>query len=882
MKSPFKFLDPFEPEDKHVFFGRETETKELYNLVTKNRLTFVYGPSGTGKTSLVQCGLSSRFGGVDWLPLFVRRGEDINVALRREIEKALGGEPAPADDMPTAVNALFNRYLRPVYLIFDQFEELFILGKPAEQQVFYDTIAELLDAELPCRLLFILREDYFGHLSQFEKAVPELYHRKLRVEAMGRENLRTVITGSCRVFDIGFDDHRRSPELIVDYIMAEKTPVHMPYVQVYLHMLYQEATGSGSGVQFSDAVIRKVGPITDVLGRFLQEQKTLILKTLQQNPEFVKIPEDTVAQALDVFVSREGTRVPVRYTVRNDDTIALEPKAANPLSVILGKNGEIPGPVTAALISATVLELDKSRILRRSGNTYELAHDTLAALLDQQRSVEQRHRFDIQERIEAGWREHEDSGGTYFFDKNQLARIEPFLPKLALEPEQMRFLEKSRDEAERLEKAENERTERELRLVKDKLVVEERARKRQYHYTGLVAGVAMVAIIALGYALRQQNTLQEINKRVLQQQSDLRRATGRVVETMLREATALVYQLDYYQAWSKLGEACQFGEKKDSLGLALMEIAFFYCESNDWGKAKIAALEAAGMLENIDLQQEVDAMDSLDHDRRRKRLRAVLLRLDTAHYEELERRYFPEMIPVEGGAFAYGQNAVSSGSPTTVPRFMLSGSEITQWQFALFDASENRAHEKPSWGVNGDNPVTKVSWYDVVKYCNWLSENRGLAPVYTIDTTETDIKVSLNPGANGFRLPDEIEWEYVARGGPKQQNFMFAGSNDLNEVAWTLNNCKKTNEGPRTNKVKQKRPVSDDMEIYDLSGNVWEWCWNWYSTDSSAVKEVNASRVLRGGSWFNDHDSYFRVSHRLQFDPSKRYGYVGFRVATGL
>lgn len=246
MKSPFKFLDPYELEDKDAFFGRDAETKELYNLVTKNRLTFVYGPSGTGKTSLVQCGLSSRFGGVDWLPIFVRRGEDINAALRRETGKALGEGPALAGDIPAAVGALFNRYLRPVYLIFDQFEELFILGNPAEQQAFYDTIAELLEAELPCRLLFILREDYFGHLNQFEKAVPELYHRKLRVEPMSRDNLRAVITGSCKVFNIGFDDARRSPELIMDNIKADKSGIHMPYVQVYLHMLYQEAVGSDS------------------------------------------------------------------------------------------------------------------------------------------------------------------------------------------------------------------------------------------------------------------------------------------------------------------------------------------------------------------------------------------------------------------------------------------------------------------------------------------------------------------------------------------------------------------------------------------------------------------------------------------------------------
>ena len=508
MKSPFKFLDPYELEDRAAFFGRDAEIKELYNLVTKNRLTFVYGPSGTGKTSLVQCGLASRFGGVDWLPLFVRRGEDINASLRREVGKSLGEGSDFNGELPEAIGALFNRYLRPVYLIFDQFEELFILGKPAEQQAFYDTIADLLEAELPCRILFILREDYFGHLNQFEKAVPELYHRKLRVEPMSRDNLRAVITGSCAVFSIGFDDPRRSPELIMDNILADKSGIHMPYVQVYLHMLYQEAVKAGqSPLRFSDAVIQKVGPITDVLGRFLEEQKTAISRTLQEEPAFAEATagkepafaeasagkEDAVSQVLDVFVSREGTKTPVGNGRAPDGQITLRGKAAQTLAVL-----------PPALLSAILLELEKGRILRRSDDALELAHDTLAVLIDQQRSAELRQLRDISQRIETGYSEHIDSLGAYFFDKGQLARIEPFLTKLALEPEQTIFLENSQVEAERLENEEKARVARELRLAEDKLAAEERARKRQRLFSGVIGVVALLAMAASVYAYFQK------------------------------------------------------------------------------------------------------------------------------------------------------------------------------------------------------------------------------------------------------------------------------------------------------------------------------------------------------------------------------------------
>ena len=254
----------------------KNETKELYNLVTKNRLTFVYGPSGTGKTSLVRCGLAHRFGGTDWLPLFVRRGTNINDALRMEIGKALGQTTAFERDIEEGIQLLYRRFYRPVYLLFDQFEELFILSdvdKAQERQPFYETIAAILDAELPCRILFIMREDYFGHLNEFEQVIPELYHRKLRVEPMNRENLLEVIKGSCAVHQIDFSEPRKDPIRILEKMQTDRVGTHMPHVQVYLHMLWQAAEkqqGEQQRLFFNQSVIEAVGEIKDVLGQFFE------------------------------------------------------------------------------------------------------------------------------------------------------------------------------------------------------------------------------------------------------------------------------------------------------------------------------------------------------------------------------------------------------------------------------------------------------------------------------------------------------------------------------------------------------------------------------------------------------------------------------------
>lgn len=129
MISPFKFLDAYELRDHDVFFGRDEEIDNLYDMVFQTQLLLIHGLSGTGKTSLIQCGLANRFTGADWLPLFIRRGNDFNVSIKQAVINALPLEVQPSqNDFRTNVSTLYSQFLRPVYLILDQFEELFILG----------------------------------------------------------------------------------------------------------------------------------------------------------------------------------------------------------------------------------------------------------------------------------------------------------------------------------------------------------------------------------------------------------------------------------------------------------------------------------------------------------------------------------------------------------------------------------------------------------------------------------------------------------------------------------------------------------------------------------------------------------------------------------
>jgi len=182
------------------------------------------------------------------------------------------------------------------------------------------------------------------------------------------------------------------------------------------------------------------------------------------------------------------------------------------------------------------------------------------------------------------------------------------------------------------------------------------------------------------------------------------------------------------------------------------------------------------------------------------------------------------------------------------------------------------------------DPVVMVTWIDAVNYCNWRSKQEGLSPVY--DTGGSSIV--MNQEANGYRLPTEAEWEYAARGGPQWalQPFVYAGSANLEDVGWYGKNSKGGSKPMGgTNPVGQKTP--NVLGIFDMSGNVSEWCWDFYSKDyyakSSAKDPLGPSsgtgRVYRGGHWYWDTPNFQRVACRAyDAKPPLRSNAIGFRL----
>ena len=232
-----------------------------------------------------------------------------------------------------------------------------------------------------------------------------------------------------------------------------------------------------------------------------------------------------------------------------------------------------------------------------------------------------------------------------------------------------------------------------------------------------------------------------------------------------------------------------------------------------------------------------------------------------------------------------------SGRSLTIGDLYVSDHEVTQSEYekyCKYGPSTYVSVNDPSdtYGKGDNFPAYNVSWYDAVVYCNLRSMDEGLTPVYSLEGETDPTKwsgivgnetdgycgpmssnstwngMTFDTTADGYRLPTEAEWEYIARGAGNSTT-TYSGSNTIGEVAWYKENSyNKGSDDPDygTHEVKSDKVSGTDsanaLDIYDMSGNVWEWCWDWNSSINSDTGASGASsgsyRVIRGGSWFNN------------------------------
>ena len=240
------------------------------------------------------------------------------------------------------------------------------------------------------------------------------------------------------------------------------------------------------------------------------------------------------------------------------------------------------------------------------------------------------------------------------------------------------------------------------------------------------------------------------------------------------------------------------------------------------------------------------------------------------------------LVLIPAGPFSLGNTGSYEGEydekpPVTIiisKPFYISKYEITQQQYKAVMGNN------PSEFKGDDLPVEQVSWYDALNFCNALSQSEGLTPCYTINGT----KVTCDFEANGYRLPTEAEWEYAAKAGTKTDFYSgkltYSGNSpidpNLDKIAWYS-----ANSSNATHPVGQKAPNA--FGLYDMSGNVWEWCWDRYAeypskeTKDYQGPEIGTYRVYRGGGWRN-LAWYCRSTNRDRNYLDDKNNSLGFRV----
>ncbi|QTN37695.1 hypothetical protein HZ996_00610 [Cryomorphaceae bacterium] len=417
--SPFKFLDAFGKEDQSIFFGRDAEVNEVYDKSFQSRLLLVYGASGTGKSSIIHCGLANRFAEEDWMPISIRRGGNILRSWYQQVNKwTFNQEPAPevidSEVLKGVTTSAFMEHFKPMYFIFDQFEELFIFGDQNEIESFIQSVRAFLDSDLDAHFIFILRGEYLEFLTQFEVQIPHFFDNRVRVEKMTRHKASQCVQGPCDAFGIELDEDFE--EKLLSKINPDKSYVELTFLQVFLDRIHQDARARGTEgrpLKFTTDQLDQMGDIGDVLAEFVDEQ-------------IFKMDDPKAALGvLKSLVSVEGTKIP------------------KTLEEIRQSCRELGLDLDDQAVELLVRSFVDKRILsdRDDDGRYEFRHDSLAQKIFERISIQERELLEARNFLNLSFKEYEKRGKL--LTEEDLQYIGLYERNLALSEELIAFLRAS-------------------------------------------------------------------------------------------------------------------------------------------------------------------------------------------------------------------------------------------------------------------------------------------------------------------------------------------------------------------------------------------------------------------------------------------------------
>jgi WD40 repeat protein len=423
MTSPFKFLDSYTKDDRRIFFGREREIEELYHRIFESKIMLVYGVSGTGKSSLIHCGLANKFQETDWLPIVVRRGGNIIESMAAGIEAASitvrQKKLLSPSDFLKGVRSLYLDHYKPVFFIFDQFEELFIFGDKEERRAFIHIVKTLTESDIQCRMIFVMREEYMAGVTEFEKFIPTFFSNRVRIEKMSYRNALTTIKEPCRVFNISLEEG--FAETLLEKLSPGSEEVELTYLQVFLDKVFKLAvneSGTKKDIEtlsFSISLLNKIGNVTDLLGSFLDDQISLM-----DNPEIALM-------ILKSMVSIQGTK---RQLTADE----------------IGENVQSFGKhIDKTPLHEMLRKFINIRILREKDENgrMELRHDALAAKVYEKFTMAEKELLEVRKYIENAFYNFQSRG--IFLSKDDLDYLADYEDKLIVPIILSDFIKKSKE-----------------------------------------------------------------------------------------------------------------------------------------------------------------------------------------------------------------------------------------------------------------------------------------------------------------------------------------------------------------------------------------------------------------------------------------------------
>ncbi len=412
---PFKFLDSYTREDKNIFFGRDSETEDIFRKFYSGKLLLVYGKSGTGKSSIINCGLVSRIPDEDIFTINIRSGSKAYENFVSTIKKCSNAKQV---DPYNILEDIFYEQSKPVALIFDQFEEVFILSDSVEREKLVGALNEILKSRLKINIVLIIREEYLADLTEFEPIIPGLLGNRIRIEKINKSSAKEAIIKPCQACNVGIEDGLA--DLVLEQLGWQSEGVELTWLQILMDKLYRTAIKRDP----ENPIIRNedltnLGRIGNVLSDFLDEQ----LRIMQHG--------DLGEAMVKVMISTDGTKKQLNLSniVENLKATGYSPEKK--------------------LIEQVLKHLIDVRIIteRNELGYYELRHDAIAARIYERMTAVEKEMIEVKSFLENSYKVYQKR--QVLLSENDLKYIALHENRLILNNELKDFINNSKKEGQR-------------------------------------------------------------------------------------------------------------------------------------------------------------------------------------------------------------------------------------------------------------------------------------------------------------------------------------------------------------------------------------------------------------------------------------------------